>query len=346
MRCSETLDSGFSFGSTSCAPWQLRAGGHAREPEVGHLAVVGVAVGLDELRVAAAALLDHVELPLGRLRVGDRVRAVAVGAARRLQHVGSRAACRAGCPTRPSSPCRGRCRRSRGCWRGRPRSRDPSSAACRACRGSRCRPGTLSFDLPFPARSLPWMLSWYIAETLPPGILPSLMSFSLPWQAPQVASRLPRLVFAPSSEVALMSCVPWQSLQVAADHLAVGARLAVDGRGVFLDRLLVAARALRGAGRLVRILLQALVGMAVDAAPRCRRRAASSRASRGRAGRACPRRSCRWAPPPNGSRCTSGWRRAPWPPPWPARPGSGAFASGALATATVVRPTRRASAMP
>src|SRR5512139_186279 len=79
--------------------------------------------------------------------------------------------------------------------------------------------GTLSLDLPVPCRGLPWMLSWYIAETLPPGTLPSLMSFSSPWQAPQVVSRFARLVFAASSEVALMSCVPWQSLQVAATIL-------------------------------------------------------------------------------------------------------------------------------
>ena len=44
--------------------------------------------------------------------------------------------------------------------------------------------------------------------------LPTILS--LPWQAPQVASILTKFVFDAGSLGRLMSCVPWQSWQVAA----------------------------------------------------------------------------------------------------------------------------------
>src|SRR5512134_815797 len=63
------------------------------------------------------------------------------------------------------------------------------------------------------------MLSRYWLATLPPGRCACLMTASLPWQAPQVASRRAKFVREVGSLDFWMSCVPWQSPQLAATVL-------------------------------------------------------------------------------------------------------------------------------
>ena len=70
-----------------------------------------------------------------------------------------------------------------------------------------------------PASACPWMLSWNLLATLPPGSFASRTIASLPWHLPQVASRFAWLVRESGSLLRLMSCVPWQSAQVAATVL-------------------------------------------------------------------------------------------------------------------------------
>ena len=94
---------------------RLRAGCRARRgsrrtsatraiPERRHLAVERVAVGLERLLVARAALPDDLELPAVDVGPPDVVRRVAVGADRRERAAPSPPACRARSPVLPADP--------------------------------------------------------------------------------------------------------------------------------------------------------------------------------------------------------------------------------------------------
>jgi hypothetical protein len=66
--------------------------------------------------------------------------------------------------------------------------------------------GAAPLLVPFLPTITPWMLSWYLPATLPPGILPFLIVASLPWHAAQVASMFAWLVREVASAERLMSC--------------------------------------------------------------------------------------------------------------------------------------------
>ena len=72
--------------------------------------------------------------------------------------------------------------------------------------------------------AFPWMLSLNRSTTLPISILPRLMISSLPWHRPHVSSSRAWCVRDAGSADGLMSWLPWQSAQVAADRLPPGRR--------------------------------------------------------------------------------------------------------------------------
>ncbi len=110
------------------------------------------------------------------------------------------------------------------------------------------------------------MLSWNLPATLPLGSLPLAIVASSPWQREQVAFDVGMV--RPRCRVLRLQDVV-RPVAVGAgrgDFVAALARLAVDGRRVFLDRLLVAGRAVDGLELLrVRDLLCGHVGVASGA---------------------------------------------------------------------------------